>query len=105
MHTAVPLLDAGIPVVLSVASSDWYLDHHPDFAAVYTVRPCDPDQLDCDAHPDRRKHFLGGSVSQWGETVDQFNLTRVCGLARQPSLSVRTKQSSPLPQLEFQGCS
>ena len=100
-----PRLDAGIPVVLSVASSDWYLDHHPDFAAVYTVRPCDPDQLDCDAHPDRRKHFLGGSVSQWGETVDQFNLTRVCGLARQPSLSVRTKQSSPLPQLEFQGCS
>jgi hypothetical protein len=37
------------------------------------VRPCDPDQLDCDAHPHRRAHLLGGSVSQWGESVDQFN--------------------------------
>lgn len=73
MKTAGPLLDAGIPVVLSVAGSDWYLDYHPDFAAVYTVRPCDPDQLDCDAHPGRRKHLMGGAVSQWGESVDQFN--------------------------------
>jgi hypothetical protein len=40
---------------------------------VYTVRPCDPDQLACDEHPGRRKHLLGGAVSQWGEKVDSFN--------------------------------
>jgi hypothetical protein len=73
MQTAGPLLDAGIPVVLSVAGSDWYLDYHPDFASVWNVRPCDPSQLDCDAHPGRRTHLLGGGVSQWGESVDAFN--------------------------------
>jgi hypothetical protein len=73
MHTAGPLLDAGSPVVLSVASSQWYLDYHPDFATVYNVRPCDPSQLDCDKHPGRRERLLGGSVSQWGEKIDQFN--------------------------------
>jgi hypothetical protein len=37
------------------------------------VRPCDPDQLDCAGHPGRKKLLLGGSVSQWGESVDAFN--------------------------------
>lgn len=71
MQTASPLLDQGVPVVLSVAGSDWYLDYHPDFASVYKVRPCD--QLDCKTNPNRRSHLLGGSVSQWGESVDGFN--------------------------------
>ena len=37
------------------------------------MRPCDGDQLDCNTYPHRRKLILGGSVSQWGESVDQFN--------------------------------
>ena len=59
MATAGPLLDAGTSVVLSVAGSDWYLDYHPDFAAVYNVRPCDAKLLDCDnpKHPLRRQHL------------------------------------------------
>jgi hypothetical protein len=73
MHTAGPILDAGSPVVLSVAGSQWYLDYHPDFDTVYKIRPCDPDQLDCDNHPGRRELLRGGSVSQWGEKVDDFN--------------------------------
>ena len=73
MITAGPILDAGSPVVLSVAGSDWYLDYHPDFEAVYSVRPCDKTALDCDNHPGRRELLLGGSVSQWGESVDAFN--------------------------------
>ncbi len=31
MATAGPILDAGSPVVLSIAGSDWYLDYHPNF--------------------------------------------------------------------------
>ena len=73
IHTAGPLLDQGVAVVLSIASQKWYLDYHPDFETVYSVRPCDPEYLDCDSHPGRREHLLGGSVSQWGEKVDQFN--------------------------------
>ena len=75
MAAAGPHLDAGTPVVLSVAYDGWYLDGHPDFAAVYNVRPCDQNQLDCDnpKYPARRGSLLGGSVSMWGELVDQFN--------------------------------
>ena len=73
-RTTAPLLDAGVPVVLSVASSDWYLDYHPDFEDVYKVIPCGAAQLDCSNHPHRRANILGGSVSQWGESVDAFNI-------------------------------
>ena len=69
IQTAGPLLDAGVPVVLSIAGSDWYLDYHPSFGDVYKVRPCDPGQLDCVGHPGRARSLLGGSVSQWGEKV------------------------------------
>jgi hypothetical protein len=104
MATAGPILDAGSPVVLSIAGSDWYilthnrrllarltisvlrplihackltrhryLDYHPSFEDVYKVVPCAPSALDCASKPDRRKLLLGGSVSQWGESVDAFN--------------------------------
>ena len=73
MATAGPILDAGSPVVLSIAGSDWYLDYHPNFEDVYKVVPCAPSALDCASKPNRRKLLLGGSVSQWGESVDQFN--------------------------------
>ena len=72
-QAAAPLLDAGTPVVLSIAYDGWYLDHHPDFAKVYDVRPCDPALLDCDAHPRRRALLRGGSASMWGEKVDATN--------------------------------
>jgi hexosaminidase len=72
-QAAAPLLDAGTPVVLSIAYDDWYLDYRPDFTAVYNVRPCDPTHLDCDAHPQRRALLRGGSASMWGETVDATN--------------------------------
>ena len=72
-QAAAPLLDAGTPVVLSIAYDGWYLDSRPDFAAVYNVRPCDPTHLNCDAHPQRRALLRGGSASMWGETVDATN--------------------------------
>jgi hypothetical protein len=50
-----------------------YLDYHPSFEDVYKVVPCAPSALDCASKPDRRKLLLGGSVSQWGESVDAFN--------------------------------
>ena len=50
-----------------------YLDYHPSFEDVYKVVPCAPSALDCASNPDRRKLLLGGSVSQWGESVDAFN--------------------------------
>ena len=40
---------------------------------MYKVVPCAPSALDCASKPNRRKLLLGGSVSQWGESVDQFN--------------------------------
>ena len=72
-QAAAPLLDAGTPVVLSIAYDDWYLDYRPTFADVYAVRPCDAAHLDCDAHPRRRALLRGGSASMWGETVDATN--------------------------------
>jgi hexosaminidase len=72
-QAAPPLLDAGTPVVLSIAYDGWYLDHHPDFATVYNVHPCDSTWLACDAHPQRRALFRGGSASMWGEHVDATN--------------------------------
>jgi hexosaminidase len=74
--TAKAMMDGGSPVVLSVASSDWYLDYSPTFETVYRVRPCDAAQLDCRSHPEwaARGLLLGGSVSAWGEHLDASNL-------------------------------
>jgi hypothetical protein len=92
-------MGGGSPVVLSVASSDWYLDYAPTFETVYRVRPCDPDQLDCAAHPEwaEAKLLHGGSVSAWGESLDASNFdTRV--FVGAPALAERLWTDLPTAQ-------
>eukprot|EP00039_Didymoeca_costata_P008872 m.117984 g.117984 ORF g.117984 m.117984 type:complete len:562 (-) comp14267_c0_seq2:2181-3866(-) len=71
METAIPILNAGYKTVLSIASSEWYLDYHPDFNTIYKVRPCQ--QLNCQDHPSWKNLLLGGEVCMWGTFASKEN--------------------------------
>jgi hypothetical protein len=40
LESAVAPLEANVTTVVSIAGSKWYLDYHPTFEEVWSVRPC-----------------------------------------------------------------